>query len=103
LKDDVKRVFLTLLESHIHSIQNCGMPFLIPDGFFLPIDKKEQWQHIVEKTNLVTGIQILNFKINVRPHLIEPMLHELTNRHIFKCDKDIIENSELKVESNKPT
>jgi hypothetical protein len=40
VKDDVSKVFLTLLESHVHIIQNCGKSFLIPDGFFLPNEKK---------------------------------------------------------------
>ena len=30
--DDLTKAFLTLLGCHIHYIQNCGKPFLVPDG-----------------------------------------------------------------------
>jgi hypothetical protein len=98
LKDDVSKVFLTLLESHIHSIQNCGRPFLIPDGFFLPDEKKNQWLGIVNKINRVTGIMPLNLRINVKEEIRKTMLEALLNKHIFVIDKDIIDYPENSLE-----
>ena len=54
--DDLTKAFLTLLGCHIHYIQNCGKPFLIPDVFFLAGDKKEHWLEIAKKVNSYTGI-----------------------------------------------
>jgi hypothetical protein len=92
VKDDVSKVFLTLLESHVHIILNCGRRFLIPDGFFLPDEKKERWLAIVKKINLITGIPTLNLIINVKEEIRQAMCEALSNKHIFAIEKDIIEN-----------
>ncbi len=95
LKDDILTVFLTLLESHIHSIQNCGKPFLIPDGFFLGQDTKLNWLHLVRRINLVTGIQPLKRqRINVKDNLKETILDSLSKNHVFIIDKDIFDHPE---------
>jgi hypothetical protein len=94
IKDDVSMVFLTLLESYIHSIQNCGRPFLIPDGFFLTQNMKVRWLEIVKKINLITGIQPLNLKINVKNTVKQMMLQGLSKNHIFVIDKDILDHPE---------
>jgi hypothetical protein len=94
IKDDILTVFLTLLESHIHSIQNCGKPFLIPDGFFLSQDTKLNWLHLVRRINLVTGIQPLKMRINVKHNIKQTMLDSLSKNHIFIIDKDIFDHPE---------
>ena len=40
LNDHISKMFKLLLACHVHSIQNCGKPFLISDGYFLPSDRK---------------------------------------------------------------
>lgn len=83
IKNNVLVVFLTLLESHIHSIQNCGKPFLIPNGLFLTKIMKEKWLHLVKKINLVIGIQSLKLKIDLKDTIKQRMLDDLSKNHIF--------------------
>jgi hypothetical protein len=94
LKDDVLKVFLTLLECHVHIIQNCGRAFLIPDGFFLDDEEKEKWLAIVRKINLVIGIPPISLRINVKEEKKQMMIESLLNNHIFVTDKDIIDHPE---------
>jgi hypothetical protein len=79
------------LECHIHHIQNCGKPFLIPDGFLLADDKKVHWLEIVKSVNSYTGIPPLTLKINMKGDVRQRMLDALSREFIFRWDKDILE------------
>jgi len=94
LGNDISSVFLFLLDCHVHSIQNCGRAFLIPDIPFASNDKNNRWQEIVRKVNTYTGIHPLTLRINVKETISQQMLEALSKDHIFKWDQDILKHSE---------
>lgn len=94
LNDDLTKVFLILLECHIHYIQNCGKPFLVPNVFFLAGEKKERWLEIVKRVNSYTGIQPLTVRINVKEDIRQRMLNAFLTEYIFRWDKDFFEHEE---------
>jgi hypothetical protein len=95
LKNDISTVFLYLLEAHIQSMQNRGQPFLMPDFYCLPADKKPMWLEIAKKVNFFTGsLPNLNLRINVKERLVESMLNGLSQEYIFKIKEDIAKHKE---------
>ncbi len=63
--NDNSTVFLALLDCLIHSIQNCGRSFLIPDIHFASNGKLHKWLEIVGKANTITAISPLTLRTNV--------------------------------------
>jgi hypothetical protein len=88
LKNDISRVFLSLIEAHIQNMQNCGNPFL-------PLDisssiNQSQWLEIAQKVNLLTTLPNITVRINVEQSRVGDMLKALSENFIFKFDRDPI-------------
>jgi hypothetical protein len=92
--NDISTVFLSLLDCHVHSVQNCGRAFLILDIHFASIEKENRWKEIVRKVNTFTGISPITLRINVKETISQQMLEALSKDHIFKWDQDILKHSE---------
>jgi hypothetical protein len=76
-------------------MQNCGQPFLKPDIYCVPDDRKNQWSEIARKVNFFTGsVPNLNLKVNVKERLVESMLNGLSNDYIFKENEDMIKRKD---------
>jgi hypothetical protein len=93
LGNDTSKVFSILLDCHIHSIQNFGRAFLIPDIDFTSSHNKDKWLEIVRKVNTFTGIPPLTLTINVMEPISQLMLKGLAKDHIFKSNRDIFSTS----------
>jgi hypothetical protein len=85
MKNDVSRVFLSLLEVHIEDMQNLGNPFLPP---MTQLSIEEQWIEIVQKVNFLTALPNITMKINVEGNRINDMLKALSEDFIYKYDRD---------------
>jgi hypothetical protein len=93
MKNDISRVFLSLLEVHIQDMQNLGGPFL-PLKTHLSIEDP-QWLKIVQKVNLFTALPNITMKINVEGNRIDDMLKALSEDFIYKYDRDPLSSFDI--------
>jgi hypothetical protein len=94
IKNDIEKVFLSLLEVHVQSMQNCGRPFLMPDIYCVPEHDKSRWLKVVKKINFFTGpIPKMNLAINIRQRSVPSMLSALSSDYIFKLNEDILKTT----------
>jgi hypothetical protein len=88
--DSVGVVSDARLFSHLHSMLNCGRPFLIPIEFYLRQDEIKRWREIVRKVNL---IPILNpkheYKITLAGDLANALHKNLPEHFIYKVKRDM--------------